>query len=89
MHAPQVTGDDAALNFAAVLVDAIARAGGQPHAGGLYSGVEFLIHIRRDQIVGIDKADVVAAGVVQSHVAGAGRAAVLLVENADAGIGLG
>ena len=66
--------------------DAVARAGGQPHAIDLYGAVQRCKHGRFYQIIGIDHADVVAAGVVQPGVTGVGRAAVRLVEHPDTGI---
>ena len=85
-HAALTDRDHAAFDFFAVGVDAVARAGGQPHAIDLHGAVQRCKHGRFYQIIGIDHADVVAAGVVQSGVAGVGRAAVRLVEHPDAGI---
>ena len=76
-------------NGLVVFVDAVAGTGGQPHAGRLHGGVEFFVHRGFNHIVGIHKPYIVAAGVVQPGVAGVRRAAVGLVEHADARVGLG
>src|SRR5699024_9803839 len=71
-----------------LFVNGVAHAGGYARAGGLDRIVQPLVHVRLDQIVRIDKADIAPARVVQPDVRGRSGAAVGFVEHADARVGL-
>ena len=71
----------AAGQRAAVFVNAVGGAGGHAAAARLQRGQQHGVKVRLHQIVGVHKADVVPGGGVQPGVAGAGRAAVRLVDD--------